>query len=359
MDSSSLFEVEDEAPSNTARGSDYDATRRTPAEGDQGLLLTTETEPAPSPFVPAAPSGGEDEAGVLDIRDGQSSDDEDWTGGDVPDVPAVAYEERTPGPANLQPGRLALLVGVYAIGVLLYLAVQPAQPLILLVTTALVSLGADGLIRTHPKGDFQGDIAGTAPFLFLPALYTLGSGLFLEDVADGYWAVPGVILAAVFLSWVMYAEFLSVDDEDRLYPFARLVLNVGTYLTAFAFFAVVYTFDVSLVPAAIAVGLVTLLLSVEVLREAEADPLRALVYAAVIGIVVAEARWDLYFLPLESYLAAVFLLLVFYLGSGLVQHHLTDDLRPPVVAEFLAIAIIGLLIVAAGRIFESTVTLGP
>src|SRR5690349_8912066 len=122
MDSSSPFEVEDEAPSNTARGSDYDGTRRTPAEGDQGLLLTTETEPAPPPFVPAVPAGGEDEAEVLDIRDGQSSDDEDWTGSGVPEVPAVAFEDRTPGPANLQPARLALLVAVYAIGVLLYLA---------------------------------------------------------------------------------------------------------------------------------------------------------------------------------------------------------------------------------------------
>src|SRR5438309_253393 len=207
MDNSSLFEVEDEARSNTARGSDHDGTRRAPADGDQGLLLTTETEATPPGFMAAVSAGAEGEAEVLDIGDGQDSGDEDWTGDDVPEAPAVTYEERTPGPANLQP--------------------------------------------------------------------------------------------------------------------ARLALNVGTYLTAFAFFAVVYTFDVSLVPAAIAVGLVTLLLSVEVLREAEADPLRALVYAAVIGIVVAEARWDLYFLPLESYLAAVFLLLVFYLGSCLVQHHLT------------------------------------
>jgi hypothetical protein len=359
MDNSSLFEVEDEAASDAAPASPPAGRRRAPEEGDQGLLLTTETEPAPPQLLPLAPVEVEG-ANVLDLReDDRAPQEPDWTGGGAPEVPPVAAEEPTPAPANLQPARLALLVAVYAIGVLLYLAVDPSQPFILLLATAFVSVGADGLIRTHPNGDFRGDIAGTAPFLFLPALYTLGSGLFLADVADGFWALPGVILAAVLLSWVMYAEFLSVDEQDRLYPFARLVLNIGTYLTAFAFFSVVYTFDVSLVPAAIAVGLVTLLLSVEVLREAEADPLRALVYSAVIGIVVAEARWDLYFLPLESYLAAVFLLLVFYLGSGLVQHHLTEDLRPPVVAEFLAIAIIGLLIVAAGRVFESTVTLGP
>jgi len=68
---------------------------------------------------------------------------------------------------------------------------------------------------------------------------------------------------------------------------------------------------------------------------------------------VAQARWALYFLPLESYLAGVFLLLVFYLASGLVQHHLNNDLRPPVVTEFAGITVLGIIIVTLGRVFES------
>lgn len=258
------------------------------------------------------------------------------------------------GRAEVPPSRLALLVVIYAIGLLLFLAIEPTKPWILLLVTGLVALGADGVLRTHPQGDFEGEMASTAPFLFLPALFTLGSGLFMEDVLTGYWAAPGVFAGCILIAAIMYADHLSVDPHTHAYPFARLVLNIGTYLTAFAFFAVVYTFDVSLVPAAVAVGLVTLLLSVEVLREAETDPVRALVYSGVVGLVVAEARWGLYFLPLESYLAAVFLLLVFYLSSGLVQHHLADDLRGPVILEFVAIAILGILIVALGRIFESS-----
>jgi hypothetical protein len=250
--------------------------------------------------------------------------------------------------------RIGLLVAVYGIGVLLFLAIEPTKPWILLVVTGLIAIGFDGILRTHPRGDFQGDIAGTSPYLFLPALFTLASGLFLEDVLKGYWAVPGVVASSALLAAIAYADHVSVDSRDRMYPFARLVLNIGTYLTAFALFAVVYTFDVSLVPAAIAVGLVTLLLSVEILREAEADPVRALVYASVVGLTVAEARWGLYFLPLESYLAAVFLLLIFYLSSGLVQHHLADDLRGPVILEFVAIAVLGVLIVVLGRVFESS-----
>jgi hypothetical protein len=259
-----------------------------------------------------------------------------------------------PDESIFRSSRVPLLTGVFFVGLLLFLAIEPTQPWMLLVLTGLIALGADGILRTHPRGDFAGDLAGTSPFLFLPALLTLGAGLFLEDIAPAYWAVPGAVIASVVMAAVLYADHISIDPEDVRYPAARLVLSIATYLTAFAFYSVVYTFDIALIPAAIAVGLVTMLLSVEVLREAEADPVRALVFAGVIGLVVAEARWGLYFLPLESYLAAVFLLLVFYLASGLVQHHLMDDLRGHVVVEFVVIALVGVVIVALGRIFEAS-----
>jgi hypothetical protein len=308
------------------------------------MVQAPEDNPAEALDAPIEESLDDELAAELDFDD---LDDE-------PHLPEPGEEFTGFAHASPQASRLALLVAVYAIGVLLFLAVEPTKPWILLAATGLVTLGADGVLRTHPRGGFQDDLAGTAPYLFLPALFTLGSGLFMEDVLKGFWVVPGIIAASLLMAAIVFSDYASVDPHDDIYPLARLVLNIGTYLTAFAFFSVVYTFDVSLVPAAIAVGLVTLLLSVEVLREAEADPVRALVYAGVVGLVVAEARWGLYFLPLESYLAAVFLLLVFYLASGLVQHHLADDLRGPVVTEFLAIAIIGVLIVALGRIFEAS-----
>ena len=249
--------------------------------------------------------------------------------------------------------RVPLLVMAFAAGLVLFLAVEPTKPWVLLVLTGLVGLGADGILREHPLAAREEDIAWTAPLLFLPTLLVLGAGLFLEDALQGYLVLPGVLVAAVVLGSVLYSEHMSIDPEASAYAGARFVLNIGTYLTAFAFYAVVYAFDVSLVPAALTVGLVSMLLAVEVLREAEADPIRALVFAAVVGLVVAEARLALYFLPLESYLAGVFLLIVFYVASGLVQHHLNDDLRSPVLTEFAAMAALGVVIVTLGRIFES------
>jgi hypothetical protein len=287
----------------------------------------------------------------------QTNEEQLWPDATNDDEDAPLYENGVNLPVAATPfnsTRIPLLVVVYAIGLTLFLAVEPTRPWILLIVTALVALGTDGILRTHPSSIEQEDVAWTAPLLFLPTLMALSSGLFLEDVLSGYLVVPGVAVAAVLMGAVLYAEYISVETYSPRYAGARFVLNLGTFLTAFGFYAVVYSFDVDLVPAAITVGLVSLLLAVEVLREAEADPIRALVFAGAVGLIVAEARWALYFLPLESYLAGVFLLLVFYLTSGLVQHHLNDDLHAPVVAEFSLISVVGVLIVTVGRLLESS-----
>ena len=247
-------------------------------------------------------------------------------------------------------GRIPLLSLVFCVGLALFISVEPVQPLLLLALTAIMGLGADGIIRAHPRAEFH-SVADTSPYLFVPVLFTLSTGLFLEDVILSYWAVPAVSGAGVLMGATIYAEHISVEPEHPSFPMARFVLNVMTYLTAFGFYAVVYGFDVDLLPAAFAVGLISMLLSIEIFREAEADPIRALVFAAVIGVIVAEARWVLYFLPLEGFLAGIFLLLCFYLTTGLISHYLTEHLERAVLLEFAAVTGVGLSIVIAGRVW--------
>jgi hypothetical protein len=95
-----------------------------------------------------------------------------------------------------------------------------------------------------------------------------------------------------------------------------------------------------------------MLLAIEVLREAEADAYRALVFAAVIGLVVGEMRWSIYFIPLDGFLAAVFLLLAFYFTTGVIQHYLTGHLNRTVLAEFSIVGVVGLAIIVAGRLLD-------
>jgi hypothetical protein len=246
-------------------------------------------------------------------------------------------------------GRIPLLAIVFGIGLAMFITIDPVRPWILLVLTAIVGLGADGIIRSHPRAEFH-TIADTAPFLFVPVLFTLSAGLFLEDVILGYWQIPAVLGASVLMGSALYAEHVSVEPEHPQFPVARFALNVITYLTAFGFYAVVYGFDVDLLPAAFTVGMISMLLSIEIFREAEADPIRALVFAAVIGVIVGEARWVLYFIPLEGFLAGVFILLVFYLTTGVISHYLTDHLDRAVLLEFAMVTAAGLAIVIGGRV---------
>ena len=246
---------------------------------------------------------------------------------------------------------IPLLAVVYGLGLALFLAVEPTKPWILLAVVILVGLGTDGILRSHPRGQLRG-IADTAPFLFVPVLLTLATGLFLEEIVLGYWTAPAVLGASGLLAAGLYGEYVSVLSHGPSYALGRFLLNLLTYLAAFAFFAVIYTFDVELVPAAFAVGLFSFLLAVEIFREAEANAYRALVFSAVIGLVVAEARWSLYFIPLEGFLAAVLLLLVFYLATGLIQHYLTGHLNRTIAAEFSLVTALGVGVVVVGRVFS-------
>jgi hypothetical protein len=245
---------------------------------------------------------------------------------------------------------IPLLAALYGLGVGLYVAVEPTQPWLLLAVVALVGLGSDGILRNNPRAQIRG-VADTAPFLFVPVLLALASGLFLEEVVEGYWTVPAATGASVLLAAALYGEYGSMVHGPS-YALGRLLLNMLTYVAAFLFFAVIYEFNVNLLPAAFAVGLFATLLAIEILREAEADAIRALVFAAAIGVVVAEIRWALYFIPLDGYLAAIVLLVVFYQSSGLVQHHLTGHLNRAVATEFSLVTAIGIAVVIAGRLLS-------
>ncbi len=246
-------------------------------------------------------------------------------------------------------GRILVLGAVMAAGLGLFLGVQPAKPALLLVVVALMALGTDGILRANPHGRFE-HIGDSAPYLFVPVLFTLAAGLFLQERLSGYWQAPAVLVVAVAFCAAVAAEYVTVQPLSPSFPLARLVLSALTYLTAFGFYSVVYSFDVALLPSAFAVAMVSLLLGVEVFREGEADPFRALVFAAACGLVVAEARWTLYFIPLDGYLAATFLLLVFYLSTGVVHHHMDGQLDRQVGLEFAGVSVVGLAVVILGRL---------
>lgn len=246
--------------------------------------------------------------------------------------------------------RVHALAVVLALGLTLFLAFEPTENWILLLLSGLAAVGTDIVVRAHPKAHFQ-RLDDTALHLFVPVLFVLGAGLFLEEVVAKDWTIVlGVLSVAPF--WlILWAEQESVDHTSDMYHWARGVLNVATYLTAFLFFATLYDFDLSLQTTAFASGIVSLLLAIEVLREEAMDSTRTIVYALAVGLLLGEAAWATHFLPLEGNAAAVFLLLALYLMTGMIHNYLAERLSPRVAGEFVAISAAGLLVASLSQAY--------
>jgi len=215
---------------------------------------------------------------------------------------------------------------------------------------ALVSLATDNLVRSHPAASFRG-LAATAPFILLPSLLVLAAGLLSQQVAEGHWAWVAVALVTPLLGATAYAEYLAVEGPSGAYQASLLFLHGLAYITAFAAFAFI---EASLpLPLAVpATGVIATLLAVELLRVAPFDTVRHLASAAIIGLISLEASLGLGWLPLDTFPAALLLLLFFYLTTGLVLSYRRDRLSWGRGPEFGAVGVLGLaLVIIASLLF--------
>ncbi len=231
-----------------------------------------------------------------------------------------------------------------------YLDYRPNQAWILWLTAGLVALAVDGIVRTNPEWDDEGPFASLI-YLFLPVLGTLGAGFFIDHAIDGYARGICGVVAADAIGVVPYGEYQTVDVESRSYGAMRLLLAIATYLTAFALFAVIYTGGLHLPVAALCVAIVSLMLSIELLRESRLSVHSALSVGLAVGMAVGELRLALYFFPLDGLLAGALLIIGFYLATGLVHHLLDHDLEWGTLSEYLLVAAVGTAAVVFTRVF--------
>lgn len=246
--------------------------------------------------------------------------------------------------------RLVLLVLVAAGGLSAYVSIRPEEPWLLWLTASLVALGADGLVRGHPRWQGAGALASVV-YLLLPFLATLGAGLFIDEAIDGYGRPVSALAGAVLIGVVAYGEYQTVDFGSRTYGAMRLVLAVITYLTAFAIYTVVFTRDLDVVLGSVYVCLASAALAMELLRESRLLGASSLLVGLAIGISVGELRAALYFFPLDGLLAGALLIIGFYLATGLAHHLLDHDLEWSTTAEYLLVAAVGTAAVVVTRVF--------
>ncbi len=270
-----------------------------------------------------------------------------------PLVPLSGIESPDVPPATrTRPGGIsAHLVVVSALATMVMLAfllIEPSPRWLLLLGAAAVVFGLDGTLRQTWREPFALG-QETAPFLFVPALYVMAIPVLIEHNISGELVLLVGLGAGLGFGALAWAEVASVRPMADEYEQARLVVTANTYLTGFAVFSLSYVFDLSLPAAILATAIAASMLAVEVLREGEIDPMETLGLSLVAGVIVGEMRWLLYYVPLDTYLAGLTLLLVFYLATGLLHSHVIRALNRAVAAEYGGIAAAGLALVIVAR----------
>ncbi len=246
-------------------------------------------------------------------------------------------------------GYLALLTGLTTLAFLMFVLVEPSPRWILLVVALAVTAGLDGALRATWRVPFaSGD--DTTPYLFLPALYVFAAPLLIEHNVAGHVAILWALLAGVGFGAVVVAEVLSVRTGSRLYPYARMVTTGTAYIAAFSLFSMTYVLNLGLIPALLATWFLGTMLAIEVVREGEVDPAETVIFGALVGLMVAQVRWLLFYLPVDGYLAGLTLVLVFYLVTGVLHSYVTRQLTTITATEYALVTTIGVILVGAARV---------
>jgi hypothetical protein len=218
------------------------------------------------------------------------------------------------------------------------LGVEIGGPFLLQVlVAALISTGADTLIRSHPR--FAG--SRTLIHWIMPGATALVLGTALNRLTDGpaWWL--GLALSAVALIAVLIAEFIVVDADDPAREAAALVLTLLAYGLGLVFFAVVHNSGVRAAIASTLTGLVAGALAWRLLALHSASVSRAGLYAGLVGLICAETIWAITYWRLSSSGAALLVTLPFYLSVGLAQQHLAGRLTRRVWLEYGLVGLAG------------------
>lgn len=205
--------------------------------------------------------------------------------------------------------------------------------LLVLLVGGLAGMGARYVLAAHP--DFPDRCVRPLHFSWLLPALIGGMAAYLTELAqtDAIWAVS-LVGAMILIGLAVAAEFATLSSTHPFYARARVALNVLAYLLAFAFFFVIYHTRARSLVTATGVTVVAFLIALDLFSVAETQGMRVVLYAAVTGLMIGEATWALNYWRLDDWTASLLLLLVFYLGTGVVQQYLLERLRATVLLEF-------------------------
>jgi len=216
-----------------------------------------------------------------------------------------------------------------------------ATELMAALLAGLACTGTDSLIRSHPLGR-RGEIRYPFTFWALPGLAVVTATLLLPLAPNRSCWLGGLALTAVLLLLIAVAQYHTVDPTDPGYRLARLALDLFVYVVALSLFTLIYGSKVRSLLSATTAAVVGGLLALELLRGVHPDLRRTGFYAFMTGMASGEVIWALNYWAVGRLSGGLFLLLVFYLVTGLSREGLLQRLNRRALVGFALVALVGL-----------------
>ncbi len=256
--------------------------------------------------------------------------------------------------------RQSILLGAAAVGFVLSKLVQlPSQRfavrvlgsslgielstlwLITAFVVGLVVTGVHAILRTHPLCQ-QRQARPTFVLWILPALTALITGVLLAQAQTLSTWLLALVGGLVLLGLAVANEFHALDPAELGHAGVQLLVTVFIYALALAFLVVIYGTHARALVVAPAALVVCTLLAIRFFWNTSQQLRRVLLYGGVVGLVMAQAVWALNYLHLAPLPGGLFLLLVFYVATGLTQGYFQDQLNRRVLIEYGVIALVAI-----------------
>jgi hypothetical protein len=213
--------------------------------------------------------------------------------------------------------------------------------LMAILLASLACTGTDSLVRSHPLVR-RGESRYTFTFWALPGLSVVAVTLILPLAPNRPYWLGGLALTALLLLLSAVAQYHTVDPADPSYRLARLALNIFVYLVALSLFTLIYGSKARSLLSATTTAAVGGLLALELLRGVPHNLRLTALYALITGLALAEITWALNYWTVGRLTGGLFLLLVFYLVTGLSREGLLRRLNRRALVEFSLVALVGL-----------------
>ena len=230
----------------------------------------------------------------------------------------------------------------------------PLTALLLAALVVITSGIADATVRSHPQiyllklpvVRIRGQRFEFAPFAWiLPSLLVVGTYLFLRLFDNVPVQIVGTIISALVLLVVIVAQYYTVGRQERLYGWANIGLYLATYMAGFLIFSAIYVNKWRALESAPLVGIVSFLLTYELLRQTKTANTRLLIYSGVVAIIMAQVTWALNYWLLTVLIGGMVLIFIFYVVVGILQAYLTNNLNRAILREYVLTSLVVIVLI--------------